>query len=139
MKEVLKEIRSDKDWQVENGNSNGKVDSFLIKDGVFIRNKGNLVKVKWVDILWLKGDGNYTTLVTRTQVFSLRNILKEFESVLPIEEFFRIHKSYIVRLDEIRSINPREVMIANDSVPVGRTYFQDLINGIKKLGSGGTD
>ncbi|MCR9017493.1 LytR/AlgR family response regulator transcription factor [Aquiflexum gelatinilyticum] len=139
MKEVLKEIKIEKDWNVEDVNSNEKVDGFLIKDGIFIRNKGNLVKVKWTDILWLKGDGNYTTLVTRTQVFSLRNILKEFESVLPIQEFFRIHKSYIVRLDEIKSINPREVMIGNDSVPVGRTYFQDLINGIKKLGSAGGD
>lgn len=139
MKQILKEIKSDKDWQVESVNPNGNVESFLIKDGVFIRNKGNLVKVKWTDILWLKGDGNYTTLVTRTQVFSLRNILKEFESVLPNEEFFRIHKSYIVRLDEIKSINPREVIIGNDAVPVGRTYFQDLINGIKKLGSGGAD
>ncbi len=139
MKETLKEIKNEKDWHVDGHNSNGNVESFLIKDGVFIRNKGNLVKVKWIDILWLKGDGNYTTLVTRTQVFSLRNILKEFESVLPLDEFFRIHKSYIVRLDEIKSINPREVVIGNDSVPVGRTYFQDLINGIKKLGSGGTD
>lgn len=139
MKGLLKEIKSDKDWQVEAESSNGNVESFLIKDGLFIRNKGNLVKVKWIDILWLKGDGNYTTLVTRTQVFSLRNILKEFESVLPSEEFFRIHKSYIVRLDEIKSINPRELMVGNDSVPVGRTYFQDLINGVKKLGSGGTD
>lgn len=139
MKEILKEIKSDKDWKVEQVSPNGNGESFLIKDGVFIRNKGNLVKVKWIDILWLKGDGNYTTLVTRTQVFSLRNILKEFESVLPNDEFFRIHKSYIVRLDEIKSINPREVMIGNDTVPVGRTYFQDLINGIKKLGSGGGD
>jgi DNA-binding LytR/AlgR family response regulator len=139
MKELLKEIGRDKDWQVEKGNSKGNVESFLIKDGLFIRNKGNLIKVKWVDILWLKGDGNYTTLVSRTQVFSLRNILKEFESVLPSDEFFRIHKSYIVRLDEIKSINPREVGIGNDSVPVGRTYFQDLINGIKKLSSGGNE
>jgi DNA-binding LytR/AlgR family response regulator len=139
MKEVLKEIKSDNDWHPADVNSNGNVESFLIKDGLFIRNKGNLVKVKWIDILWLKGDGNYSTLVTRTQVFSLRNILKEFESVLPVDEFFRIHKSYIVRLDEIISINPREVIIGNDTVPVGRTYFQDLINGIKKLGSSGGD
>jgi DNA-binding LytR/AlgR family response regulator len=139
MKEVLNEAKSGKNWDSESDHQKGNVESFLIKDGLFIRNKGNLVKVKWTDILWLKGDGNYTTLVSRSQVFSLRNILKEFESVLPSEEFFRIHKSYIVRLDEIKSINPREVMIGNDSVPVGRTYFQDLINGIKKLSSGGTD
>lgn len=139
MKELLKEMKSNKEWQQNEGELNGGVGNFLIKDGLFIRNKGNLIKVKWTDIMWLKGDGNYTTLVTRTQVYSLRNILKEFEAVLPQTDFFRIHKSYIVRLDEINSINPREVIIGKDSVPVGRTYFQDLINGIKKLGSGSPD
>lgn len=139
MKEVLKELKPNKDWHQNESRLNGTAGDFLIKDGLFIRNKGNLIKVKWTDIMWLKGDGNYTTLVTRTQVYSLRNILKEFESVLPNTDFFRIHKSYIVRLDEIISINPREVTIGKDSVPVGRTYFQDLINGIKKLGSGSSD
>jgi DNA-binding LytR/AlgR family response regulator len=139
MKEVLKEVKSNKDWQQNGSHLKGDVGDFLIKDGLFIRNKGNLIKVKWTDMMWLKGDGNYTTLVTRTQVYSLRNILKEFEAVLPNSDFFRIHKSYIVRLDEISSINPREVIIGKDTVPVGRTYFQDLINGIKKLGSGNPD
>lgn len=111
----------------------------LISNGLFIRHRGNLVKIKWSDILWLKGDGNYTTLVTRQQVYSLRNILKELEAILPVDEFFRIHKSYIVRLDEIVSINPREIVVGTDSVPVGRTYFQDLLQGIKKLGSNGTE
>lgn len=137
MKEVLKENTTD--WSQNESSLNGQMGDFLIKDGLFIRNKGNLIKVKWIDILWLKGDGNYTTLVTRTQVYSLRNILKEFEAVLPDGDFFRIHKSYIVRLDEIKSINPREVAIANDTVPVGRTYFQELMNGIKKLGSSSPD
>ncbi|WP_373523491.1 LytR/AlgR family response regulator transcription factor [Aquiflexum sp.] len=139
MKEVLKELKPNRDWQQNESQLNADTGGFLIKDGLFIRNKGNLIKVKWTDIMWLKGDGNYTTLVTRTQVYSLRNILKEFEAVLPNTDFFRIHKSYIVRLDEINSINPREVTIGKDAVPVGRTYFQDLINGIKKLGSGSTD
>ena len=54
---------------------------------------------------------------------------------LPQKEFMRIHKSYIVRLDEIISINPREVKVGEDLVPVGRSYYQNLIDGIKKLGS----
>jgi DNA-binding LytR/AlgR family response regulator len=102
----------------------------------FIRNKGNLVKVKFKDIFWLKGDGNYTTVVTKDNVFSLRNILKEFETVLPEDDFLRIHKSYIIRIDEINTINPREVTVGKDHIPVGRTYFQNLMNGINKLGSG---
>lgn len=117
----------------------GEEPSVLVKDAIFVRYKGNLVKVKFSDILWMKGDGNYTTLVTRTDVYSLRNILKELEAVLPMNEFFRIHKSYIVRLDEITSINPRELVVSKDTVPVGRTYYQSLLNCINKLGSSNLD
>ncbi|WP_040400608.1 LytR/AlgR family response regulator transcription factor [Cecembia lonarensis] len=139
MKELLKSYNAK-----SNGNSNGNgtlnhESKLLIKDALFVRNKGNLVKVKFKDIIWMKGDGNYTTLVTRDNVYSLRNILKEFETVLPQDDFIRIHKSYIVRLDEITTINPREVTVGKDTVPVGRTYFQNLINGINKLGSGNND
>lgn len=139
MKEVLKAYNGK-----SNGNSNGngtleQQPKLLIKDALFVRYKGNLVKVKFTDIIWMKGDGNYTTLVTKDNVYSLRNILKEFETVLPEDDFIRIHKSYIVRLDQINTINPREVTVGKDTVPVGRTYFQNLLNGINKLGSGNGD
>lgn len=136
MKELLEGI-------VRNGNGNGNghhnvrhsEEKLLIRDAVFVRHDGNLVKVKYDDILWLKGDGNYTTLVTRTSVFSVRNILKDFESVLPMDRFMRIHKSYIVQVSEINAINTREVKVGTDLVPVGRTYYHDLLNGIQKLGN----
>jgi len=70
----------------------------LIKDAIFVRHAGSLVKVKFIDILWLKADGNYTTLVSRKAVFSVRNILKNFEDELPAGDFMRIHKSYLVRI-----------------------------------------
>ncbi|MFC4874541.1 LytR/AlgR family response regulator transcription factor [Negadavirga shengliensis] len=121
---------------------NGTIDSnreLLIKDAIFIRDKGCLTKIKFAEIHYLKGDGNYTTLVTGTKSFSLRNILKEFEEVLPDHLFIRIHKSYIVNLNEINTISPKEVTVVNDKVPVGRTYYQNLINGVQKLGSSGLD
>lgn len=136
MKELLEGIKRN-----GNGNGNGEKRSsiteskLLVKDAVFVRHEGNLVKVKFEDILWLKGDGNYTTLITKKTVFSVRNILKEFESVLPQDQFIRIHKSYIVQVSEIQAINPKEVKVGNDLVPVGRTYYQHLIGGIQKLGN----
>ena len=57
-------------------------EELLIKDALFVRHDGSLVKLKHVDILWLKGDGNYTTIVARHSVFSVRNLLKDFEDVL---------------------------------------------------------
>ncbi len=123
----------------KNGNGNGQAalentSKLLIKDAIFVRQEGSLVKVKFQDILWLQGDGNYTTLVTKGFVVSVRNILKDFEDALPKDQFMRIHKSYIVRLEEIISISTREVKIEEHTVPVGRTYYQRLIEGIQKLG-----
>ena len=112
-------------------------ESLLIKDSLFVRHDGSLVKLKHIDILWLKGDGNYTTIVARHSVFSVRNLLKDFEDVLPTGQFIRIHKSYIVRLDEINSINTKEIKVDKDLVPVGRTYYHGLVNRIQKLGPSG--
>lgn len=129
--------------ELKKTNGNGKNEKknlfqdpkLLVKDAVFVRHEGSLVKVKFDDILWLKGDGNYTTLITKKTVFSVRNILKDFESVLPTNQFLRIHKSYIVQVSEILSITTKEVMVGTDLVPVGRTFYHQLLSGIRKIGS----
>ena len=129
--------------ELKKTNGNGKSEKkklfqdpkLLVKDAVFVRHEGTLVKVKFDDILWLKGDGNYTTLITKKAVFSVRNILKDFESVLPTNQFLRIHKSYIVQVSEILSITTKEVMVGTDLVPVGRTFYHQLLSGIRKIGS----
>lgn len=129
--------------ELKKTNGNGKVDTknriqdpkLLVKDAVFVRHEGSLMKVRFEDILWLKGDGNYTTIITKKAVFSIRNILKDFESVLPESQFIRIHKSYIVQASEILSITTKEVKVGNDLVPVGRTFYHQLLSGIRKIGS----
>ncbi len=126
--------RDKKETNQENNYTNK--DELLIKDALFVRDKGCLKKINFKDILWLKGDGNYTTLVAKGKVYSLRNILKEFEAILPDDEFVRIHKSFLVRIDKIETISPKEVTVVNQKVPVGRTYYQKLIHGINKLGAG---
>lgn len=139
MREMIEELVISKNGNLSKTEAQLIAPPLLIKDAVFVRNKGSLIKVKFDEILWIKGDGNYTTLVTKKQVYSLRNILKEFENLLPTDDFLRIHKSYMVRIDEITAINSKEVMIAEYSVPVGRTFYQKLLNGIIKMGNGNGD
>jgi DNA-binding LytR/AlgR family response regulator len=139
----MKDIREISD-KVENDLPNSSLgfetqrsEDLLIKDALFVRHDGSLVKLKHVDILWLKGDGNYTTIVARNSVFSVRNLLKDFEDVLPPDQYIRIHKSYIARIDEINSINTREIKVGQDLVPVGRTYYHNLVDRIQKLSHSG--
>jgi DNA-binding LytR/AlgR family response regulator len=140
MRELLSKVNSSSNILPKSQVNEGKKvenSELLIKDAIFVRHAGSLVKVKFTDILWLKADGNYTTLVSRKAVFSVRNILKNFEDELPAGDFMRIHKSYLVRIDEIESINTKDLKVAGDLVPVGRTYYHALINGIQKLGMSG--
>ena len=102
----MKEISQEENSEIKNISLNPeeqRSEDLLIKDALFVRHEGSLVKLKHVDILWLKGDGNYTTIVARNSVFSVRNLLKDFEDVLPPDQYIRIHKSYIARIDEINN------------------------------------
>jgi len=56
--------------------------------------------------------------------------MKKMEELLPADEFFRIHKSFIIRLDRIQSIEGNLVEIGKNRLPVGNAYrqaFSELI------------
>jgi DNA-binding LytR/AlgR family response regulator len=140
LQQEMKEISQEENSENKNiflNPEEQRSEDLLIKDALFVRHEGSLVKLKHVDILWLKGDGNYTTIVARNSVFSVRNLLKDFEDVLPPDQYIRIHKSYIARIDEINSINTREIKVGQDLVPVGRTYYHNLVDRIQKLSPSG--
>lgn len=108
---------------------------FIIKDSLFIRDKHYLLKVKFNEIAYLEADGNYTLLMTTKQKFTLRTTLKEFEARLPDDQFARIHKSYVVRLEAITGINSQHVLVDLKELPIGRSYHEWILEKINKLSS----
>lgn len=102
----------------------------LLKDHLFIRDKGMLVKIKFSDILFLEAESNYTTIHLANAKYTLRSTLKNAEEQLPSERFFRIHKSFIINLAEITKVDCFQVIIGKTSLPVGRVYHEELM---KKL------
>lgn len=101
-----------------------------LKDHLFIRDKGMLVKIKFSDILFLEAESNYTTLHLANTRYTLRSTLKNAEEQLPPERFFRIHKSFIINLQEIDKVDSSQVIIGKTSLPIGRAYQEELM---KKL------
>ncbi len=62
---------------------------------------------------------------------SLQNI-KSIEEKLPAGRFIRVHKSYIIALDKIDTVERSRIFIGNDSIPVGDSYREALF---KELGA----
>ncbi|KQS53530.1 two-component system response regulator [Flavobacterium sp. Leaf359] len=102
-----------------------KPDEFL-----FIKTDGKLVKINLNDLLLVEGLKDYLYLHLKSEKLIVLDTLKEFEAKLPASDFMRVHKSYIIRLDQIETIERNRVFIQKNIVPIGETYkikFQDWV------------
>jgi DNA-binding LytR/AlgR family response regulator len=91
------------------------------------------VKVVFNDIDWMEGLRDYVKIYLKSsgKPLVIRASLKSFEDQLPADKFIRIHKSYIISIESIRSIRKNSVFIREKELPVGETYR----DAIEKLAS----
>ncbi len=115
---------------VEQENDNMEM---VLKDSLFVRSNGLLVKIHFTEILYLEADGNYTNVYTGQKRFALRSILKVLEEKLPPHRFARIHKSFLVNLAQITAIDSQSVHIGDKEIPISRSQHSWLLNQIHTL------
>lgn len=95
---------------------NPKTDYFFVKSGF------KLHKVNFDEILYVEGQGDYLKIVTpRARIMTLQTF-KGVEDILPPSNFTRVHKSYIVSIDKIESVEGNMIRIADIHIPVGESY-----------------
>lgn len=100
-------------------------------DFIFVRTDYKTIKVKISDITYIEGSGNYVTLHTiKSKILVLQN-LKKFEEQLMPYQFIRVHKSFIISLSHIESIEKGWILIDKQEIPIGESYrepFQQFLN-----------
>jgi DNA-binding LytR/AlgR family response regulator len=98
---------------------------------IFIKANKKTVRVEIEEIWFIEGLGDYIKIHLKDTHFVTNLSMKKMEELLPGDEFFRIHKSFIIRLDRIQSIEGNLVEIGKHRLPVGSNYrqgFNDLID-----------
>ncbi len=102
------------------------------QDFIFVKTEHKIQKIKLSDILYIEGLKDYISIYTKNErIITLQN-MKKMEETLPKGEFIRVHKSYIIALDKIESIERSRISIASKIIPIGDTYrdeFFKLIDG----------
>ena len=102
------------------------LDYTLGEDTLFIKDGHNHIKLQLHDIIYLEALKDYTGIVTPLKKYCvltpLGNLLKEKS----FQSFIRIHRSYAVQKHFIHKITPKEVMVNNLPLPIGRTYKEAL-------------
>jgi DNA-binding LytR/AlgR family response regulator len=102
-------------------------------DYLFIRDNNILKKLKLEEILWIEAMGDYVKIRTETQWHIVHTTLKAVEEKIKSAKLMRVHRSYIISLDKIDSIEDGAVNITNTPIPVAESYRSKLIQKIKLL------
>lgn len=106
-------------------------DIFTLKDSIFLRKKEKFERVDFKDILWAEAESNYTTIVTTTGQFILSTTLQEVEKQLSPSYFVRIHRSYVVNMQHIDSIEGNMLQINNRSFQVSKSKREEVFQRFK--------
>jgi two-component system, LytTR family, response regulator len=96
------------------------------EDYCFIKCGSKYEKILFPDILYVEGMQNYINIYTLKGKYVTMLSLKNLEENLSQKLFIRVHKSYIVAINKIDSIEGNEIFIQNSRIPISRNY-RDLV------------
>jgi len=97
-----------------------------VKNYMFVKTEYRMERIDFSDILYIEGQGAYLRIVTlRAKIMTLQNF-QNLEQILPSDNFVRVHKSYIVAINKIESVERNVILIAGQRIPVGKNYQNEF-------------
>jgi DNA-binding LytR/AlgR family response regulator len=99
---------------------------------VFIKTDNKIVKINYSDILYVEALQNYIAVYTTTKKHISYLTFKSVEESLPQHIFLKVHKSYLVALSKIESIEANEILIGTHHIPISRSMKDEVMDKILK-------
>jgi DNA-binding LytR/AlgR family response regulator len=96
-------------------------------DFFFIKCNQKIEKIKIADVLYIEGMSNYIIVHTTQKKYITYLTFKGVEEQLPQYLFIRIHKSFLVSVNAIKTIDGNELKIEHISLPISKTYREEVL------------
>ena len=116
---------------------NQLVDTKIIKRNyIFIKSGYNMERVNLEDILYIEGMLEYLQIVTSKNKLMTLQTFSNMESILPLNNFLRVHKSFIVAIDKIETVERNIIKIKDKRIPIGTSYkekFDKILNDLQSV------
>jgi two-component system, LytTR family, response regulator len=102
------------------------------QDFMFVKADYKTIRVDFKDILWIEGLKDYIIIQTKEQkIITLLSMSKMMEK-LPDSKFLRVHRSFIVSLQKIDSIEKSRIKIGAKDVPIGEVYKEQFLKWVEE-------
>ena len=100
-------------------------------DFIFIKTENRLEKVSFDDIIFIEGMRDYRRIHTKNKKIMTIQNFKELEQLIPSKSVCRVHKSYMVAINKIETVERSRIYIKDQIIPISDSYreqFFKLIN-----------
>ena len=102
---------------------------------IFIKSGSKIHQLDIHNLLYMKKDGHYIVFHTTSGELLSRMNMTELLNTLPEDRFARIHRSYVISIEKINTIEKHFVMIQNTEIPIGERYRRKFFDRIKYSGN----
>ena len=103
------------------------------KEYFFFKEKGVASKLKISNILYIQAMGDYINIHTMEKKYTIHYTLNAIAKELPSDRFMRIHRSYIVALDRIDTVEDGTTYICQNHIPVSDLHRSALMGRLNLL------
>jgi len=103
----------------------------LTQDFFYIKCNGKIEKITMDDVMYIEALANYVILHTRQKKYITYLTFSGMEEQLPAHLFVRIHKSYLVAISAIQTIDGTEVVTSSARLPLSKNYRNSVMSRIE--------
>jgi len=98
---------------------------------LFLKIDKRLVKLSFKDIIYIEAYGDYVKIHTDKSTLLKLTSLRSLQMQLPENDFVKVHRSFIVRLDKIELVEGNCILFNNKEIPISKQYRNELYSLLK--------
>jgi len=102
-------------------------------DLLLVKSEYSTLKIKIDDILFIEGLKDYIKIYRGGSPVLTKSTMKNIEEKLPSDKFIRVHKSFIVSISKIETIENQRIIIGERRIPIGDQYKESFNKAINNL------
>lgn len=125
-------IRAKEFYEVRQINMDEPKQGDQAPDYFFIKAENKLVKIFFDEILFAEALQNYVVIHTKEKKHITYLTFKAVEEYLPVIQFIKTHKSYIIAVSKIENIDGNIIQTGNHQIPVSRNFKDEVMEKLLK-------
>ncbi|WP_372937333.1 LytR/AlgR family response regulator transcription factor [Seonamhaeicola sp.] len=94
---------------------------------IFVRADRKMIKINFDDIVYIESYSDYLKIHLNNKTIITRETISAIEAKLPKHKFLRIHRSYIIALEQITSFTNEHITVLKKALPISRGYKKEVL------------